>query len=43
MAKSAFKCSLGCFGTCLTVCMIDTAGVVMDAIGTASGYAGGMG
>ncbi|WP_309345207.1 huazacin family RiPP peptide, partial [Bacillus cereus] len=36
-------CALKCAGPCLGVCAIDTASPVMDAIGTASGYAGGHG
>jgi hypothetical protein len=41
MAKSAWKCGLLCFAPCFGVCAFDTASPVLDAIGTASGYANG--
>ncbi|HEK9103891.1 TPA: huazacin family RiPP peptide [Bacillus pseudomycoides] len=36
-------CALKCAAPCLGVCAIDTASPIMDAVGTASGYAGGHG
>ena len=41
MAKAAWRCALICFAPCLGVCALDTASPVLDAIGTASGYASG--
>ena len=41
MAKSAWRCGLLCFAPCFGVCAVDTASPILDAIGTASGYAGG--
>ena len=43
MAKSVWRCTLSCIAPCFGVCALDTASIVMDAIGTASGYASGLG
>lgn len=41
MAKKGWQCAIICFSPCFGVCAVDTASPIMDAIGTASGYAGG--